>query len=176
MKLSGKIFSGGLLLAYVAVSFIALSNCSKKNDFSTNDQLCSSKKEIANLIRHKYNAENFDVNSKQIFSRPVLLDSTLIGISQKDGNYFLRARIKTASQIKYFAELKCSKEIADLYSRTRSNYAYLAAVITRIDDQFVVAEADSLDGKSAQFNLGKSILLGGECLALAEIPTVLNDD
>jgi hypothetical protein len=150
MKLSGKIFSGGLLLAYVAVSFIALSNCSKKNDFSAYDQLRS--------------------------SNPVLLDSTLIGISQKEGNYFLRAQVNTGSSIKYFAELKCSKVIADLYSRTKSNYAYVAAKITRIDDLSLVAEADSLDGKSAQINLGKSILLGGECLALAEIPSSLNAD
>ena len=176
MKLSGKIFPGGLLLAYVAVSFIALSNCSKRNGFSTNDQLRSSKKEIANLLRHKYNAENFDVNSKQIFSRPVLLDSTLIGISQKDGNYFLRAQVNTGGSIKYFAELKCSKVIANLYCRTKSNYAYIAAKITRVDNLSLVAEADSLDGKLAQINLGKSILLGGECLALAEIPTSLNAD
>ncbi|MHB8928986.1 MAG: hypothetical protein ACYC4T_07420 [Melioribacteraceae bacterium] len=176
MKLSGKIFSGGLLLAYVAVSFIALSNCAKKNDSSTFDQLCSSKKDIANLLRFKYAAEDFDVTSNHIFSRPVLLDSTLIGISQKDGNYFLRAQVNTGSSIKYFAELKCSKVIADLYSRTKSNYAYITAKITRIDNLFLVAEADSLDGKSAQINLGKSILLGGECLALAEIPTSLNAD
>jgi hypothetical protein len=176
MKLSGKIFSCGILIAYVAVSFITLSNCARKNDESTNDQLRSAKKNIANLLHQKYNTDFFDVNSNQIFSRPLLLDSTLIGVFQKEEIYFLRAQVKTGSRIKYFAELKCSKEIADLYSRTKSNDAYIAAIITRIDDQFLIAEADSLDGKSAQFNLGKSILLGGECLALAEIPTTLNAD
>lgn len=176
MKLSGKIFSGVLLLAYVTVSFIPLSNCAKKNDFSAYDQLRSSKKEVANLLRFKYAAEDFDANSKQIFFRPVLLDSTLIGISQKEGNYFLRAQVNTGGSIKCFAELKCSKVIADLYCRTKSNFAYIAAKITRIDNLSLVAEADSLDGKSVQINLGKSILLGGECLALAEIPTSLNAD
>lgn len=176
MKLSGKIFPGGLLLAYITVSFITLSNCAKKNDFSALDQLRSSKKEIANLLRFKYAAEDFDANSKQIFSRPVLLDSTLIGVSQKEGNYFLKAKVNSAGGVKYFAELKCSKETANLYNRTKSNSAYIAAKITRIDDSFIVAEADSLDGKLTQINLGKSILFCGECLALAEIPTYINAD
>jgi hypothetical protein len=176
VKLSGKIFSGGLLLAYIAVSLITLSNCTKRNDSSTNDQLRSSKKNIANLLLLKYDAEIFDINSKQILSKPVLLDSLLIGVSYKKGNYFLRAQIKTGSDIKYFAELKCSKEIIELYNQTKSNFAFIAAKIDRIDDLSLVAEADSLDGKSAQFNLGKSILLGGECLALAEIPTSVDVD
>ena len=176
MKLSGKIFPGGLLLAYITVSFITLSNCAKKNDSSAFDQLRSSKRELASLLRFKYAAEDFDANSKQIFSRPVLLDSTLIGVSQKDGNYFLRAKVNAAGGVKYFAELKCSKEIANLYNHTKSNSAYIAAKITRIDNSSIVAEADSLDGKSTQINLGKSILLGGECLALAEIPTYTNAD
>ncbi|MHB8906338.1 MAG: hypothetical protein ACYC6D_09470 [Melioribacteraceae bacterium] len=176
MKLSGKIFPGGLLLAYITVSFITLSNCTKKNDFSTFDQLSSSKREIANLLRYKYAAEDFDANSKQIFFRPVLLDSTLIGVSKKEGNYFLRAKVNAAGGVKYFAELKCSKEIANLYNRIKSNSAYIAAKITRIDNSSIVAEADSLDGKLTQINLGKSILLGGECLALAEIPAYINAD
>ncbi|MCX6169808.1 MAG: hypothetical protein NTX65_10740 [Ignavibacteriales bacterium] len=176
MKLSGKIFSGCLLLAYITVSLSTLTNCAEKNNFSTSDQLNSSKKEIANLLRFEYAAEDFDMASNNIYSCPVLLDSTLIGVSQKEGNYFLRAKVNFKSSIKYFAELKCSKEIADLYKRTKSNSAYITAKITRIDNLSLVADADSLDGKLHQINLGKSILLTGECLALAEIPASINAD
>jgi hypothetical protein len=176
MKFSGKIFSIGLLLVYIAFSLSSMTTCTNKNNLSTADQLRISKKEIANLLRFKYAAEDFAGASKNLLLHPVLIDSTLIGISHKEGNYFLKARVNCSGGIKYFAELKCSKEIADLYNQTKSNSAYIAAKITRIDNLSLIAEADSLDGKVHQINLGKSILLGGDCLALAEIPASINAD
>jgi hypothetical protein len=169
-----KIFSGGLILAYVAVSLITLSNCTKTNDSSTVEQLKSAKQKIANLLMQKFDAEIFCAGSEQILNHPVLLDSTLIGITKKDGGYLLKAQINAGDSKKYFAELKCSREIADSYSRTKSNSVFIVAKISRIDDYLLLAEADSLDGKRSQFNIGKSILLSGECLALAEIPAAIN--
>lgn len=176
MKSFRKIFSGGLILAYVAVSQITLSNCKKTDDSTTIDQLNFAKQKTASLLLHKFDAEIFDINSKQILNRPVVLDSTLIGIVENEGQYFLRVEVKLKGSKKYFAELRCRPEIVDSYYRTKSNSAFIAAKISRIDDCSIFAEAASLDGNMSQFNLGKSILLSGECLALAEIPATINAD
>lgn len=162
------------MIIYFAVSLITLSNCTKTDDFTTGDRLNSAKQKIASLLLQKFDAEILNINSKQILNRPVVLDSTLIGIIENGGQYFLRAEVKLKNSKKYFAELKCSREIVDSYYRTKSNSAFIAARISRIDDCSMFAEADSLDRNLSQFNLGKSILLSGECLALMEIPTTLN--
>lgn len=176
MKTFRKIFPGGLILGYVTISLITLSSCIKTDDSTTIDQLKSAKQKTASFLLHKFDAEIFDINSKQILNRHIVLDSTLIGIIEHEGQYFLRAEIKLKGSKKYFAELKCSPEIVDSYYRTKSNSAFIAAKISRIDDYSIFAETDSLDGNMSQFNLGKSILLSGECLALVEIPTTINAD
>lgn len=170
MRSFSKILPIVPVLAYVAVSLITLFNCTKTDDPATIDRLNSSKQKTASLLLHKFDAEIFNINSKQILSRPVVLDSTLIGIVENGGQYFLRAEVKLKGSKKCFAELKCSPEIVDSYYRTKSNSALIAAKISRIDDCSTFAETDSLEGNMSQFNLGESILLSGECLALAEIP------
>lgn len=162
------------VLAYVAVSLITLSNCTRTDDSTTIDRLNSAKQKTASLLLQKFDAEIFNINSKQILSRTVVLDSTLIGIVENEGQYFLRAEVKLKGSKKYFAELKCSPEIVNSYYRTKSNSAFIVAKISRIDDCSTFAETDSLEGKTSQFNLGKSILLSGECLAIAEIPSTIN--
>lgn len=176
MRLFSKILPNVLVLGYVAISLLSLSNCTSKNDYTTNDRLNSAKQKTATLLLQKYNTELFNINSEQILNRPVVLDSTLIGITEKGGRYFLRAEVNLNSSKRCFAELKCSPEIVDSYRRTKSNSVFIAAIISRIDDCSRFAETDSLDGKNSQFNLGKSILLGGECLAISEIPTMINAD
>lgn len=171
-----KILSNAAVLLYVAVSLFTLSNCTRTDDAATIDQLNSAKQKTASLMLREFDAEIFNANSKQILNRPVVLDSTLIGITEKAGQYFLRAEVKLKGRQKYFAELKCTPEIADTFYRTKSNSALIAAKISRIDDCAMLAEADSLDGNRSQFNLGKSILLSGECLALVEIPASINAD
>lgn len=170
MRFFSKILPNVLVLGYVAISLLSLSNCTSKDDYTTNDRLNSAKQKTASLLLQKYNAELFNINSEQILNHTVVLDSTLIGIIEKEGQYFLRAKVKLKGNKKYFAELKCSPEIVDLYRRTKSNSVFIAAIISRIDDCSRFAETDSLDGKNSQLNLGKSILLGGECLAIVEIP------
>ena len=176
MKILSKIVRTLLIPVYVALSLITLSNCAKTGDSNTIERLDSAKQNTASLLMQNFDAELFDINSARLLNRPVVLDSSLIGIREKEGHYFLRAEISVKSSKKYFAELKCSREIADTFYRTKSNSALLAAKISRIDDYSLFAEADSLDGGKSQFNIGKSILLSGECLALVEIPSVINAD
>ena len=80
------------------------------------------------------------------------------------------------SSKKYFAELKCSPDIVDLYYQTKSNSAFIAAKISRIDDCSMFVETDSIDGNMVQFNLGKSILLSEGCLTLLGTLTAKNAD
>lgn len=176
MRSFSKILLNVPVLTYVAVSLITLSNCTKIEDSTTIDRLNSAKQKTVSLLLHKFDAEIFNINSKQILNRTVVLDSTLIGIVENEGQFFLRAEVKLKGSKKYFVELKCSPEIVDSYYRTKSNSALIAAKISRIDDCSTFAETDSLEGNMSQFNLGKSILLSGECLALVEIPATLNAD
>lgn len=176
VKSLSKILSNTLLPAYIAISLLSLSNCAKPDNSTASDRLNFAKQQTASLLMQKFDAEIFDASSKVILNRPVVLDSTLIGIIENKGQYFLRAEVKLKGSKKYFAELKCSRQIADSYYRTKSNSALIAAKISRIDDCSTFAESDSLDGSKSQLNLGKSTLLSGECLALVEIPSILNAD
>lgn len=176
MRSFSKILANVLMPIYVAVSLITLSNCTKTDDSATIERLNSAKQKTASILLQKFDAEIFDIHSKQILNRPIVLDSTLIGVVKNGGQYFLRAEVKLNGDKKYFAELKCSTEIVDSYYRTKSNAAFIAARISRIDDCSMYAETDSLEGNKSQFNLGKSIFLRGECLALVEIPPTINAD
>jgi hypothetical protein len=176
VKLLIKIAANSLILAYVIFSLITLSDCTDRNNASTGDRLASLKRNSALLLLQKFDAIMFDAGSGEIPGRPVVLDTLMLGVIRKGGSDFVRAEIRCGGDKKYYAELRCSSEILNSYRITKSNSALLAAKISRIDDCPVIAEADSLDGKTTRYNLGKSILLSGECLAIAEIPSVLNAD
>ncbi|PKL84254.1 MAG: hypothetical protein CVV24_00825 [Ignavibacteriae bacterium HGW-Ignavibacteriae-3] len=176
MKPFIKIAAHFLLPAYFAGSLILLSHCSLKNDHSIADRINSSKQNKANLLLQKFNAEIFDINSSKILNHTVVMDTLLLGVFRKNGDSYLRAGIKADGNKKYYAELECSPEILESYYKIKSGSVLIAARINRIDNCDVIAEADSLDGETLQYSLGKSVLLSGECLAIAEIPSIINAD
>ena len=165
-----------LFLGYLAFSLFTLPACTGKSDGSTYDNQLSQKRNVAHLLIDKYDAEMFECGTQEILKKTVVLDSIILGIKKTGGNYIIKAKVNTECNKKYYAELKCSKEIADQFQQTNSNAAYLAAQIHRVDSYSMIAEADSIDGTTSNLHLGNTLLLSGECLALAEIPTITNAD
>ena len=161
---------------YIAFSLFSLSACSKHDDVFTFEKQLSQKRITAANLLANFNAEMFECADKEILNKPVVLDSIILGIKKSGDDYFIKAKVKSSCEKKYFAELKCSEEIADQFNHTKSNSAYLAAKILKIDGVNMVAEADSLNGSNTELQLGNVYLLTGECLALAEIPPIVNAD
>jgi hypothetical protein len=162
-----------LVLGYVGFSLFSLSGCSKKNeDFSYREQQ-SQHDQTIKLFAENFNAAIFNCNTRSIINKTIILDTLIIGVRNQGNKFVIKARITGDCDKKYFAELNCSKEIAEKFYSTKSNYAVIAAKISGITDCDLVAEVDSLDGKASQMELGNAVLLTGECLALAEVPAIV---
>lgn len=168
-KIRSFLFSA-LLIVYVIISIISLENCTTKQEYSsTSDQLNQKKVEAVKIFLNEFDAQAFNFATKDIFRKSIVLDTTLLGISRKDGNVFLSARVNGSSLQKYFVKLKCSRDIVEQFNKTKSNNAIIAAKISRIDNEKIIATADSLDGADTSIYLGETILLSGECLAIKEL-------
>jgi len=154
-----------------------LENCTKsREDSSTADELLRNKESVVKLLLQEFDAIVFDCSTQNIFSKPVVVDTTMLGVSINGEDVFLSAQINLSCAKRYFVKLKCSQEVLEQYSKTKSNNALLAARFTRMDNEKLVAEADSLDGSDPTINLGETVILSGECLAIREIPSVENAD
>jgi hypothetical protein len=173
-KILRSIFLNFLFACYIIFSLVTLQNCKYNKEESTSEKLVQKKQEASKLLLQKFDAELFNCNINSILNKTAVLDTLLLGISQRGTEKYLKARVVTSCGDKYFAKLKCSEEIIEKYNRTKSNRAYLAAKITRIDKVDLFANADTLDGKCSELVLGKSILLSGECISLVEIETQLD--
>jgi len=156
---------------------LSLENCTKsREDSSTADELLRNKESVVKLLLQEFDAIVFDCSTQNIFSKPVVVDTTMLGVSINGEDVFLSAQINLSCAKRYFVKLKCSQEVLEQYSKTKSNNALLAARFTRMDNEKLVAEADSLDGSDPTINLGETVILSGECLAIREIPSVENAD
>jgi hypothetical protein len=162
-----------LIMAYIGFSLFSLSGCTKSDDELSYGEQKSQHDQTIKLFAENFNAKVFNCDTRQTLNKTVVLDTLIIGVKNLGNRFIIKARIKNNCGKNYFAELNCSKEIGENFYKTKSNYAVVAARVTGITDCDIVAEVDSLDGKSAQMELGKTILLTGECLALAEVPAIV---
>lgn len=169
LKSIPKIF----VLSYVIFSLLTLTNCIKQhnNDSISYDQFVQRNQETAQQLIQQNNAELFDCKQIDfILNKRVVADSTIIGTFKRRGNYFLKALINNSCSKNIYTTLTCSEEVVERYNSIKSNHVFLAAKITKIENVNTIAEVDSLDGKSIYLNRNNSVMLSGECLALAEIP------
>lgn len=163
-----------LLYGYIFFALFTLQNCKPNNDVSTAEQLLQKKQETAKLLMQEFDAKMFECNAKSILNKTAILDTLLLGMSHQGSENYLKAELITACGEKYFAKLKCSKEIVKRYYESKSNHAYLAAKISGIDNVNLFANVDSLDGRHIELALGNSVILSGECVSINEIAQLLN--
>ena len=171
-----KVIVNAAVFGYITFSLISLSACSKRNDDLSFDEQVAQKRNTVKLLLEKYNADLFVCGSEVVLEKPVVLDSIILGIKKEGQDYYIKARIKSACTKKYFAELKCDKEIIEQVNHAKSSAAYLAVKIYKVDGCNMVAETDTLDGSKSELYLGNAYLLSGECLAFSEIPSFLNSN
>lgn len=166
-----SLFLNVIFVSYIGISLLSLENCSNhKEDSSTADQLIGKKAGVVKLLLQEFDAEVFDCTIKKIFSKPVVLDTTLLGITRKNGEFFLSAQINASCVKEYFVRLRCSQEVIEQFNKTKSNNAIIAAKLTRMDKEQLIANADSLEGANPAIDLGETVIFSGECLAIREIP------
>lgn len=166
-----------LFYSYIGFSLLSLENCTKSSeDSSTADQLVQKKETVVKLLLQEFDAQVFDCTIKNIFSKPVVVDTTILGVSRNGEDVFLSAQVNQSCAKRYFVKLKCSQEVLEQYNKTKSNNAILAARFTRMDNEDLIANADSLDGTNPTINMGETVIFSGECLAIREIPSVENAD
>lgn len=164
------------VLAYIGFSIFSLNGCSKNKNADNFDRQVEIRNNTVNILAEEHNAQFLDCSAENILNNNIVFDSLVLAIQSNGGEYLLRAKIRVDCPKQYYAELKCSSKIAQQFKNTKSNYAVVAAKINSILNYNILAEADSLDGGKSNFNLGDKILFTGECLALVEIPPVLNAD
>ena len=157
-------------VTYILFSIITLSNCTDdRSGDSVLDQIKSRQADSVRLLTDRFDAERFACdNPMSSVNKSVILDTTILGVQKRDGNYFIKAEIKTDCNQKYFTELKCSGKIIEAFHRTKSNDALIVARVESITVSEYITETDSLSNRSPIINAGKIFLLHGECLALIE--------
>ena len=166
-----------LFYSYIVFSLLSLENCAKgKEDSSTADQLVQKKEAVVKLMLQEFDAQVFDCSTQNIFSKPVVVDTNMMGVFRNGKDIFLSAQVNLSCTKKYFVRLKCSQAVLEQYNKTKSNNAIIAARFTRMDNENLIANADSLDGTNPAINLGETVIFSGECLAIKEIPSVENAD
>ncbi|MBM4170855.1 MAG: hypothetical protein FJ214_03160 [Ignavibacteria bacterium] len=170
MKLFVSILFRIVLLGYVGFSFLTLSNCvDKENDYSSLEKIKHQKNYSIDLLSKQFDAEIFTGKSlTSLHNKNVVMDTTVIACKKIDSEWLLKAEINIESKTKFYALLKCSDKIAYKYKHTSSNKILLAAKINSISEYDLIADADSLGGTKSLMNIGKSILIHGECLAMIE--------
>ncbi len=158
----------------MAFSVLSLSGCDKKNEKLTFEQQIQKRSHTIKLLEERFGAQLLDCNTIQSVNKVVILDTLILGIRKEADDFIIRAKINNNCRKKYYTELKCSKEIAEQFNQTKSNCNILAARIDKMYDYKLIAETDSLSGENPQLDLGNSVLLTGECLALMEVPAIIN--
>ena len=162
-----------VVAGYIWFSILSIAACSPNREESFFDQQQNTRGKIAQALLQKFDAQMFNCNN-EIVGIPLIMDTVVISIKESNGEYFIRTKVNANCNKKYFANLRCCKEIVDQFKQAKSNYAFVVAKITNTIDYNLTAEADSLEGAKALFNLGSAVLLNGECLALAEVPPIIN--
>lgn len=163
-----------LILFYLAFSLFSLTACSKKNEGFDYEQQENFRSHTIKTLEEKFDAKLLTGGINKVMNMNVVLDSTVLGIEKVNDEYFIKARVNVNSDKKYFANLKCSQEILDAFNKTKSNYVIMAARILQVLDYNITADSDSLSGGKSSLNLGNAVLLTGECLALADVPAIIN--
>ncbi len=158
------------ILFYTAFSLATLSNCAKENEeHSALEQINNTRSVKLDVLIDQFDAVQFNCNEvNSILNKNVVLDTLLIGVQKHKDNYVLKVKVNCGLTEKIFAELKCTKEIYHQYQKTKSNNLLIAAKISSFIKTDLMADVDTLTDKLKQVNLGSSILLSGECLALLE--------
>ena len=172
-KITGWIINS-LILFYLAFSLFSLTSCSKKNEGIDYEEQKNFRSHTIKLLEEKFDAKLLTAGVNKIVNKNLVLDSTVLSIKKVNDEYFIKARINANCDKKYFADLKCSREIIDAFNKSKSNYVIMAAKIFQVIEYNVIAESDSLSGEKSSLNLGNAVLLTGECLALADVPAVIN--
>jgi len=163
-----------LFSVYLGFSLISLTGCGKGNDRLSFEQQIDKRSHAVRVLEEKFAAKRFKCTSQNLINKIIILDTLILGIRKDHNDYIIRAKINGGCNKKYFAELTCSKDVADQFNETKSNYSILAAKIDKVLESNVLAEVDSLGGEESHFNIGNAVLLTGECLALAEVPAIVN--
>lgn len=173
MKAFAKKIFELVVVVILIVSALTSADCTDRSNSEEHsfNQYIQINKEKARVLLQKFHAQMFDCkNYTASLTQPVVMDSTIVSASSRNGFYFLKARIKSSSAGRFYANLKCSQEIFERYKNAADSRALIAASIKRIDESSTVAEADSIDGGIKFLNSGNSIILTGQCLALTEVP------
>lgn len=171
MNLSKSVKVGFIIipLIYFVTTIISFYSFSKKDDTSTAEKFRIHKHITINQLKSLYDAEEFDCNQSKIFSKTVLLDSTLIGFYKEKNSFIIKAKINSNCDGKYFARLSCSKNIYERVTKTKNNHLIIAAKINRIENNKYELDFDSLD-QSENFSMSENnFLLNGECLTFVEM-------
>lgn len=136
--------------------------------------------QIERSLIDKYDAILIPGNDLKIFqnylddllAKSIVVDSTIIDIMQNEDEYLLVAEAKENFGETLILNLKCTKQQYLDYKKFKCQSAYIAASINSISKHDVIADIDTLSNDDAYINMGKEIILAGNCLDLVETPTI----
>ncbi len=156
------------MIFYTLFCLFTLPNCANESNQSTSQKLISLKKTAIYDLEDKYDAEYYSSASKIKVGSIVVLDTTVISVKKWQLGYIVKVTVNCDDGKSVFAELKCTKQIADKFMDTRTNNLLIVGEVKNIQQTSVISEADSLSGKSVALNSGQTYLIQGNCFDILE--------
>ncbi|NVN96621.1 MAG: hypothetical protein HXX18_15225 [Bacteroidetes bacterium] len=153
---------------YSLFCFLTLPKCCDESNtnYSTSQRLDVSMINSIKSLEEKYEAEYCDYSSKIKIGSKIVMDTNIVSVKYKNGSYFIKAIVNCFDNKNVFAEMSCSKVIAEKFQLTKTNKLLLVGEISTIEQESLISEADSLSGEIFPINNGLSLLISGTCLEL----------
>lgn len=108
-------------------------------------------------------------NPHLVLGKKVVMDSTLLGIYNKEGSYYVKTEVANNCGKKVFAFLKCSTDDIQKMNTRNINRGYLTAYINKIESSNPIAIADSIDKNNILLKGEEILILSGAFLDFSEM-------
>ncbi len=162
-------------LVYVII--VLISHMNFENSFLSPDYDNFDKGIIIEQFAKEYNAISFptkiiteaSADNKLLLPCNFVLDTLISGAYEEDGNCYIRAEVKTKSNKRIFAKLRCNKRTKKNVEKYLYPHAIIAAKITNIIESTSAFYTDTLGGKECLISHSTDILLTGTCLDIEQI-------
>lgn len=108
-------------------------------------------------------------NQNFILGKRVVMDSTILGVSNFKGSYLVKTEVANKCGKKIFAILKCTSNDIQKINTSKNNHGFLTAYINKIESSNPIAIGDSIEGNNIFLKGEEVLILSGTFLDFSEM-------
>ncbi len=173
-----------LKLIIILYSFL-LTYCNYENDEYTyyENSIHNEKSRLISELKSKYNGktlvdttDKFTLNyQSKLLEKIVVIDTVIKGLEEKDGVYFLQAKITSDTSFFLIVNVECNRDLFQKIKRFKNPGALMVVAISKIDKLSFQTEIESIDKEHNLMRDDQAIILKGICLDIYKHPSPLDE-